>query len=313
MNITNIKDSEVYVIDLSYILYRSYHSLKNLGVTNEFGVFRPTGHIVGVLSALTGIKDFAPNAIILITLDGYPVARRELCESVGIEYKAGRSKPEYNIKADISMICDLACHIPDTYIVESDDEESDDIMFALSRHLDKSNKVYLYTRDNDLLQAINDNTFVVRDFKDGKPTIVDYEVYMNSEEFTKKFYSVPPNRLPYFRALTGDSSDNIKGVTRIPRTLARNIALSINDIVRDFGYATIYLAQAMDKPKTQLKYLQAIEEDASRLLVNYKIMKLDSDLDYYISRDVNPIEQYLCDLRLESFKKWLESSKNKEV
>lgn len=302
MRIEGIKDSNVYLVDLSYILYRSYHAMKSLGITNQYGVFRPTGHIHGVLGAIMGIADYDNDGIILITLDGYPKERAELCESVGIEYKDGRSKPEYNIKGDISTICDLLCHIPNTYIVESDFAESDDIMFALSRHLHESNTCYIYTRDNDLLQAIDDRTFVIRDFNNGTPTIINEDIYMTSEEFTKKFYSVPPKKLPYFRALTGDSSDNIKGVYRIPKVLASAIAINTHDIGQ-YENATYHYCEYATK--TQQKYLKSIEDDFHRISVNYKIMMLSDNIEYDVVNELHPIKDIATNLKLKQYLDWL--------
>lgn len=308
IDVKSIKDSNCYIVDFSYILYRSYYALNNLGVKLDNGLVRPTGHIVGTLSTITGIKDYDENAIIFVALDGYPQKRKELCESVGIDYKGGRSKPEFNIKSDISTICDLLCHIPDVYLVENEDAESDDIMFALSRDLDKSNTCYIYTSDNDLLQAINDNTFIISKWENGVPLIVDLEYYSTSDTYVKKYKGCKPNKLPFYRAMIGDSSDNIKGIYRMNKDLARIIAESMND-VSDFDKVYENFYHIAKTPSKKNLLMDISHSSNKRVKVNYEIMRLYDDLDYVVFREKAPIKSKLDRLQLNSFVKWLSTNK----
>ena len=292
------------MIDFSYILYRSYYSLKNFAVELEGGLKRPTGHIVGVLSTIMNLIDYDENAYIFLCLDGYPLYRKELCESIGVGYKADRTKPDYNIKADTDLICNLLMHIPNVYVVENDEAESDDLMFALSRHLDKSNKCFIYTGDRDLLQAINENTSIITGWKNSKPIIITQDSYTSDETLYKKFRACQPDKLPFYRAFVGDSSDNLKGVYRMNKDFACQLATimqSIDDIDNaktNFGY----LATTPNK----LKLLSQIQDEYHNIIkVNYEIMKLHDNWDYTITRDLVSIKEIIEAFKLNKFKYWL--------
>ena len=254
------------MIDFSYILYRSYYSLKNFFVTLDTGVQRPVGHIVGVLSTIMNLIDYDNDAIIFLCLDGYPKHRKELCESIGVGYKADRTKPDYNIKADIGLICDLLMHIPNVYVVENDEAESDDLMFALTRHLDLSNKHFIYTGDRDLLQALNNNTSIINGWKNSKPIIITEDSYYTDEKLVKKFKACPPNKLPYYRALIGDASDNLKGIYRMNKDLAVQIATTTQSL-NDWDNAIDNYSHLANTP-SKLKLLSQMQlEDNTKIKV----------------------------------------------
>ena len=270
------------------------------------GLLRPVGHIVGTLNTITNIIDYDDNAIVFLCLDGYPQKRRELCESIGVGYKADRAKPDYNIKSDIGLICELLMHIPDVYVVENDEAESDDLMYALSRHLDKSNKCYIYTGDRDLLQSLNDNTVIITGWKNNSPDIIDEKSYTVDEKLTKKFKGCPPNKLPFYRAFIGDSSDNLKGVYRMSKELAKDIALEIKSI-DDIDEANKYFLHLANTPSKRKLLNQIQLEDNQKIKVNYEIMKLDDNWEYTVTRELVPIKEYIDTLKLNRFRQWLKS------
>lgn len=176
-------------------------------------------------------------------------------------------------------------------------------MYNLSVKLDKSNEVYLYTSDNDLLQSLSDNVRIIKKWDStGKREEVTLDNYYENEKLFKKFGGTDPNKLPFFRALRGDTSDNIKGIYRLPTKVAALIANNINSPLE---YKNVLTKFSNAVTKTQLKYLVQIEQEADRIIGNYHIMKLYNDIDMEVFREIEPIGDLLTLYKLDRYKQWL--------
>lgn len=303
MRIEDIKNTNCYLLDFSYHLYRSYYSLQSLTITLPSGAVKPSGHIYGMINTVTKIREADPQGLIFLCIDGYPQERKKLCEKNNVEYKADRPKLQYSIHQDTNLICEFLYHIPDVYTVENDYQEADDLMFALAKTLDKSNRVYLYTTDNDLMQTLDENISIIKKWSSlNEMELVTMKSYYKDEKLTKKFAGTDPKQLPYFRALCGDSSDNIKGIPRIPRTLASKIA---NSMTKPEEYKSVYTKYSHAVKPSQLKYLQMIEEESERIIGNYHIMRLRADIDFEIVREPKPIKDLIRIYQLTKFENWL--------
>lgn len=271
MGIQEIKNKNVYILDVSYHLYRCYYSLRNLTVKLSSGIERPTGHIFGILNTLETIYEYDKDCLIFLVTDGYPKERRQIMQENHIPYKEGRAKLEFNIKQDIGVICQLACLMPNVFLAENEDFEADDVMFSLAKSLDTSNSVYIYTSDNDLLQTLSSNISIIKAWGDNGPIILTEEGYLSSEKYLKEFHSVPPTQLPYYRAMIGDKSDNLKGIPRLPRVVAEVIAKEITDIsqLKD-PYNFMHLVKTSHN-----KWVYALAENYQTILLNYRLMRLE--------------------------------------
>ena len=307
LKIEDIKNRNCYLLDFSYHLYRSYYSLMSLSITLPSGVVKPSGHIFGLVNTVLKVREADPEGLIFLAIDGYPEDRRQLAKDNGVEYKADRPKLQYSIHQDTSLICDLIYHIPGVYTLENDSVEADDLMFAMAKKLDKSNNVYIYTTDNDLLQTLDSNVSIIKKWNSlNDPELVTLTSYYEDEKLTKKFAGTHPNKLPFYRALCGDSSDNIKGIHRLPRVVAGLIANNINspeeykNVVEKFSHCCT---------KSQIKYLYEIERQADRIIGNYNIMRLYDTVEFEIVREPKPIKEVLEVYQLTKYTDWLKQHK----
>lgn len=300
-----------YLLDLSYHLYRCYYSLQDLEVTLDSGVVKPTGHITGVLNTLMSIRNYDKESEIYIVLDGYPIERKELMEKHNIPYKAGRGSLTYNIKQDTNLLCELACMMEDVHIVENEYLEADDVLFSLAKDLDDTleySDIFVYTSDNDLFQTMNNNISMILGWEKDSPITLTLNEYYESDKYNKKFHGVDPDKLAYYRALTGDASDNLKGIYRIPKVLASELAMSINDIE---DYKDLSKYKAIVKP-SQVKYLNQIEEEYERIELNYKLMKLYRREYNIFTLPTEYCNCYIEQLRLRRYQSFLEGENNAE-
>ena len=96
----------------------------------------------------------------------------------------------------------------------------------------------------------------------------------------------------------------MKGLYRFPRRLAKMIAENTKSI-EDFKEATTKFKRFTSP--TQMKYLQAMEESYTKLSIYYEVMKLKNNLDIEIDRTIVSVKKDIEQLKLESYRRYLES------
>lgn len=267
------------VCDLSWLMYRSMYSYTaDRFFYYDEGVRKPTGHIFGVLRSIVTLRQKYNNPDIILCRDGLPKDRIELLGgtitenedgSLSVdrgEYKTGRAPASYNVHKDAQLICDIASTMPGVYYAYDRFKESDDLLFSLAKlNKDRYTRVLIFSGDNDLLQAIDDNIFVLRSMTKDGVLLDDYYCQMESE------FKVPAKALPIYRALRGDVSDTIEGVyPRLSKDFARYVATNF-DTIEDIKWH-------LPDPKGEwFKWWQRIQTpNALKILErNYKLMKLN--------------------------------------
>ena len=92
----------------------------------------------------------------------------------------------------------------------------------------------------------------------------------------KEHYEVCPEQYISLKCLTGDKGDNVPGIPGIgPKRAVQ--------LIRDYGDAMdIYNATPIE---SRYKYIQALNENAEQLLVNYELMDLMTHCDDAIGQD----------------------------
>ncbi|MBV9616389.1 MAG: hypothetical protein JO031_13100, partial [Ktedonobacteraceae bacterium] len=163
-------------------------------------------------------------------------------------YKAHRPTLPDNMKPQFARIREVvqAFGIP---IYEKDGFEADDILGTLSVQARLQGvDTIIYTGDMDTLQLVNDQV-IVKVAKRGITEVTEYD-----EAEVEHRYGFPPLKLPDFKGLVGDKSDNIPGVPGIgEKTAARLIA--------EYGDLEGILAHVDQlKPKEQKLLREASEQ-----------------------------------------------------
>ena len=146
--------------------------------------------------------------------------------------------------------------------------EADDIAAHLVKYKDKYDLEYIWLissdRDWDLLiqEKVGRFSYVTRK-----------EVRLDN---WKEHYEVSPEEYISMKCLTGDKGDNVPGIPGIgPKRAVQ--------LIRDYGDAMdIYNAIPIE---SRYKYIQALNENAEQLLVNYELMDLMTYCDDAIGQD----------------------------
>jgi DNA polymerase I len=124
------------------------------------------------------------------------------------EYKANRAKAPEDLIAQLPWIRELVTlfGIPS---VSMEGYEADDLIAAFARYAE-GRDIRILTGDKDLMQLVNDQVRILVPAQD--PTALFDE--FGQDEVRAK-YGVPPEAIPDYLAIAGDSSDNIPGVPGI--------------------------------------------------------------------------------------------------
>ncbi len=191
------------LFDGNALVHRAFHALPPLTVakTGEM-VNAVQGFVSTLLKVLNEIK---PTHWAIAFDRPTPTFRHEKFE----QYKAQRPKTPDELVTQIERVHQLAeaFHIP---IFEIDGFEADDILGTLSQQANEHGvETIIVTGDNDALQVISPKTKVLAP----RRTFSDTVLY--DESLVKEKYGVSPEQLADFKALTGDSSDNIPGIPGI--------------------------------------------------------------------------------------------------
>ena len=136
--------------------------------------------------------------------------------------------------------------------------ETDDIIAAYTNEYGVSNNMIISSHDSDFFQLITDNVSVLR-YRGQNSVICD-------KAYIKERFGILPSKYADFKALTGDSSDNIKGADKIgPKTAAF--------LLSEFGNLDNIIANSDQITKPSIR--KSIQESADRLKINQKLITLD--------------------------------------
>jgi len=96
--------------------------------------------------------------------------------------------------------------------------EADDVVATLTQYYRNGNSIGILSGDRDLMRLVGCNVKLIRPLKEGKFDVVDDAGVMAA-------YGVAPDHVCDFKALAGDTGDNIPGAMGIgPKTAAKLLA-----------------------------------------------------------------------------------------
>ncbi|HEY9619412.1 MAG TPA: DNA polymerase I [Crinalium sp.] len=207
--------STFILVDGHSLAFRSYfaHSKgRDGGLRTSTGI--PTSVSYGFIKALLDMMEIEHPTYMAIAFDlGDPTFRHDADET----YKEGRPEAPEDFMPDLENLQELlrALNLP---ICTAQGYEADDVIGTLARRASASgHRVKILTGDRDLFQLIDPNnqttvlylstTFAQRG---GSPPPREY-----GPEQVKEKMGIQPSQVVDYKALCGDSSDNIPGVKGI--------------------------------------------------------------------------------------------------
>lgn len=196
-------DDPLYLLDGYSIIYRSYFAFIRNPLRNAEG--RNTSAVFGFFRTLLKILNERQPAYFAVVMDSLtPTFRHEQYA----EYKATREKTPEDLHAQVPIVEEIlsAMGIP---VLRVNGFEADDVM-ASAAELCAAEKrsCYVISGDKDMLQVVDGGVTVLRPDRDGSYREM-------SGDAVEAEWGVRPDQMVDYLALTGDSSDNIPGVSGI--------------------------------------------------------------------------------------------------
>ncbi|PWB38844.1 MAG: DNA polymerase I [Parcubacteria group bacterium] len=253
------KTKKLVLIDSNSLLHRAWHVIPAL--TTKDGVM--VNAVYGFTSLILKIiKELKPDYMIAC----FDLKGKTFRHLKYKEYKAQRIKKaeEFYDQFPIAKEVLTALSIP---ILSKEGFEADDIIGTLAkeayeRHQDI--ETLIITGDLDTLQLVNDRTKVIT-LKQGFSETVAYDALAVRDR-----YDLDPKQLIDFKALRGDASDNIKGVSGIGEKGAL-------ELIREFG-SLENLYQKLDKSDVKERIKILLKEQKKDALLSQELVTIVQDV-----------------------------------
>jgi DNA polymerase-1 len=201
----------LYLIDGHALAYRSYFALSAAGGGRwQTRSGEPTAGIYGFASTLLRLLEQEKPEYLAVAFDTGKTFRNEIFP----DYKATRAKMPDDLRPQIERIRQMidAFNLPH---LEMEGFEGDDVLGSIAHQAAAQGfGVKIITGDKDLLQLVNDRIIV--NLPGSKLT----EAKDYTAEGVRALLGVSPNQVVDYKALVGDTSDNIPGVAGIGQKTA---------------------------------------------------------------------------------------------
>lgn len=183
----------------------------------------------------------------------------------------------------------LKCYSDNFYLLREDNIEADDLTFPLRKYLNlnENNKCLFVSADLDWARNISENS-----------CWFNYSKMYNEMLFKLKYgFSPLSNNIQIYKAIRGDSSDNIPiGVIRLPEKILLHILEKYDDI------DSLYKNLESDKEIPNNWYRRFLEEE-ERVRKNYQLA------DFILLQE--PIENIMhkCNENIKCLRMWFKALK----
>ena len=245
---------KLILIDGNSLINRAFYATPPL--TDKAG--RPTNAVYAFTNMLVKmIAEMAPDRI-LVAFDRREPTFRHLMYA---EYKGTRKPMPEDLRPQIPMLKDLL-KVMGVASYEQAGVEADDIIGSMAKRGEY--ETYIITGDKDSFQLVDDKTTVYFT----RRGISDVEIY-NKDNFTEKTGITPPQIID-LKALMGDSSDNIPGVSGVGEKTALGLLKTYGTV--DNLYAHV------DELKGKLKENVVNSKQISMLSKTLATIKTDVDI-----------------------------------
>lgn len=250
--------SRLLIIDGNALMHRSYHAIPPFKTRAGF----PTNALYGFLTILfKAISDLKPTNLIVCFDTPVPTFRKKIFK----DYQSHRPALEDNLKTQFPAVKEALEAAGITHI-EKEGFEADDVIGTLSHDFDKTGtEIFIMTGDRDIMQLVNDRTFVVTPAIGFSTTVI-----YSPGEVVKRF-GITPRQIPDFKALMGDASDNYKGAKGIgPKTAAK--------LINQFGTVE-NIFKNIDKVEGKLQTL--LKEHREHVILSKQLATILTNLELH--------------------------------
>ena len=212
---------KLLLIDGNSILNRAFFALPFLSDNQG----RNVNAVYGFLNIfLKCIQDYTPDKVVV----AFDMRGHNFRKDLYTEYKANRKGMPDDLAAQMPVLEEIL-NLMKVAVVKKAGVEADDIIGTISSHFDGES--IIISGDRDMLQLVSDNVTVLLT----KRGVTEVETV--NPAYLQEVYHLTPKQIIEYKALRGDTSDNIPGVKGVGEKTAMQLLEKYGDI--DNIYANI--------------------------------------------------------------------------
>ena len=284
------------LIDGHALAFRSYFALERTGMKTTDKV--PSWAVFGFFKAVFDLlrnQRIKPDAIAVAFDVGRQTFRVEHYE----QYKANRETMPDTLRSQMGLICEglEALNIP---VYTKEGYEADDVIGTITKEASlQGHKTLILTGDQDAFQLI-DRDGLVSVLIPSKGELIEYDWQKVYEKL-----GVYPNQIVDYKALRGDTSDNIPGIRGIGEKTAVKLLSRFHNLENILNSTDEIKEKALRQ-----KIIDGVE--IAKMSQFLATIKRDVDINFDINKtslvlpDVNRVADFLKKVQLFSFLKNLD-------
>ncbi len=295
-------NDKIMIIDGNSILFRAFYAMPPL--KTKKGQY--TNAVYGFLSMMYKLlDDYSPEYICVAFDPKKPTFRHEQYS----EYKAGRAKAPDELVQQFELIRTVL-NTHSIKCIEIEGFEADDVAGTMSKlSVQNGIDVYLVTSDKDYLQLVDDTVKVILT-KKGATNTKEMDRNAIFED-----YEITPEEFVDLKALMGDQSDNIPGVSGVGEKTAIKLIKEYHNL--DNLYSNIDNITGKLKEKLETDKMQAYMSKTLAQIVTDIPVEINFDEYKYREADSTKLSKLYDELEFRNFKKRIKlenvTDDNKEI
>lgn len=252
--------NRLLIVDGSNLLFQMFYGMP-ARIVNSQG--EPIHGTLGFIGALLKIIRRIEPTHLAVLFDG---EHENVRAAIQPDYKANRTDyskmPEE--ETPFSQLPDIYAALDYLNIqhMETTTCEVDDWIAGYVYTCEAGTEMIISSFDSDFFQLITDRVSVLR--YRGEKTILCTPAYIRGK------YGIEPEQFADYKALVGDSSDNIKGADKVgPKTAAA--------LLQEYGTLECILENAESVRRPSIR--ESVQRNAERLRTNYSLIKLHNSAE----------------------------------
>ena len=270
------------LVDGYGLIFRAYHALPPSLTT---GKGEQVNAVFGFASMLLDVLRTQRPDYAVVALEGGRTFRHDAFA----DYKANRGDMPDDLRPQVARVRELmdALNIPHE---RREGFEADDVIGSLAARYGRDGdlRVVIVTGDTDLLQLVDDRVAVVLP---GSQRFGELRIF--DRPAVEARYGFGPELVPDYKALVGDSSDNIPGVVGIGDKTAKSLIARFGPIE-----AILEHLEEVTPPRAR----KALETHAETARRSKHLATIVRDLDVELDREKSAVGNYDRDATIALFR-----------
>ena len=263
----------LYIVDGHGYIFRAHYGLMNSskGERREVRLSTSEGMPTGALYVFARMlmrleEDFAPRRMAVVFDDKTGV--RTFRAAMFPAYKATRKDPPEELVVQMDYFAKVVQGMGWPVLAVPGVEADDVIATLVEQARAQGWEVVIFSADKDIMQMVGDHVSMI--------DALHQKTYTR-EEVIKKM-GVPPEKIPDFLALVGDTSDNIPGIKGVGDKTAANL-------LEQYGTLENLIAQNPVVPRLATKQPFGDPEQLERIKISRQLVELRRDVPLPVRLD----------------------------